>query len=339
MLAAFFTFFYELLINISAFKIALWFFPLYYSSIFLFYPIIYKYLVVTIGDANERLIIKIFNSLPVVILLITFIFYLPLSNDEKIIFVQSNMETLYSRSHNFGLYLNIIIVILYLQISIFITIFYQMYLLNKKKIKRIGDTQSLSLPAWLFIVITGILIYELIGAFVLFFGAGDYSEIFNQTANLILILFLGFLGIQHDEMLIKMELEKLGGEKIIRNKYKAASIPETEAGEIINEIKNYLVDQKIYLNPALKIDHLAKKNHLSVNLLSEIINKYEGKNFSQFINSFRIEKAKELLSGIDSKIKIQDLYLEVGFYSRSTFNRAFKSITGKTPTEFLNSIK
>ncbi len=56
---------------------------------------------------------------------------------------------------------------------------------------------------------------------------------------------------------------------------------------------------------------------------------------SDFINRYRIEEAIRKLTDPEEKKKsIQQITNEVGFSSQSAFNRAFKKITGKTPSEF-----
>ena len=69
--------------------------------------------------------------------------------------------------------------------------------------------------------------------------------------------------------------------------------------------------------------------------LSQIINDSLQKNFFDFINFYRIEESKNYLS--DSKYKklnILEVLYEVGFNSKSTFNKVFKEHTGLTPTEY-----
>ena len=62
-------------------------------------------------------------------------------------------------------------------------------------------------------------------------------------------------------------------------------------------------------------------------------------NFFDFINGYRIKEAKRLL--VDPKgelLTILAIAEEVGFNSKSSFNTAFKKITGMTPTEYKKSV-
>jgi len=60
-----------------------------------------------------------------------------------------------------------------------------------------------------------------------------------------------------------------------------------------------------------------------------------GRNFCDFINVYRIEESKRLLSDpVRGERSILDIAYEVGFNSKSTFNSAFKKYTGMKPSEF-----
>jgi AraC-like DNA-binding protein len=58
-----------------------------------------------------------------------------------------------------------------------------------------------------------------------------------------------------------------------------------------------------------------------------------GKSFTNLINEYRIEKAKELLE-TENNFTVEGIGYESGFNSKSTFFTTFKKITGKTPTEY-----
>uniref|UniRef100_UPI0030F3F69A helix-turn-helix domain-containing protein n=1 Tax=Paraglaciecola sp. TaxID=1920173 RepID=UPI0030F3F69A len=71
---------------------------------------------------------------------------------------------------------------------------------------------------------------------------------------------------------------------------------------------------------------------------SMLINRHFGVNFYEFINRYRIEEAKKML--IDPKYKnttITDVYLAVGFNSKSVFYTFFKKFEGITPSNYRQS--
>ena len=53
-------------------------------------------------------------------------------------------------------------------------------------------------------------------------------------------------------------------------------------------------------------------------------------NYYEFINNYRIKEAKEILAQDDKEKTISDVFLAVGFNSKSVFNTFFKKNTGMT---------
>lgn len=72
--------------------------------------------------------------------------------------------------------------------------------------------------------------------------------------------------------------------------------------------------------------------------VSQVINQDLGSDFYDFINSHRIESAKQALAVTSDKTMIE-IALDVGFNSKSTFNTAFRRYTGMTPTEYRESLR
>ncbi len=97
--------------------------------------------------------------------------------------------------------------------------------------------------------------------------------------------------------------------------------------------------EKIYQDAQLSMDTLAEKTALSNGYLSKIINQKEGKNFYDFINSYRVAEVKANLTNPDyAHYSILGIGLEAGFKSKSTFNSVFKKMTGMTPSAFKKSL-
>lgn len=96
--------------------------------------------------------------------------------------------------------------------------------------------------------------------------------------------------------------------------------------------------QKLYLSPELTLDVLSETLNIPSKDLSLIFNRHFNSNFYEFINGYRIEEAKRILLDPTHKSKtITQIYLEVGFNSKSVFNTFFKKIVGQTPSEFRHS--
>lgn len=123
-------------------------------------------------------------------------------------------------------------------------------------------------------------------------------------------------------------------DKTDREKYLNSNITAEDGKLQLNRIRNLIEEEHLYLDPNLKLASLSSRLNLSTRDISMIINKHANKNFSNFINEYRIEKAKELLSTSQTNTKILAIALDSGFNSLSSFNVAFKSFTKSTPSEY-----
>lgn len=85
-----------------------------------------------------------------------------------------------------------------------------------------------------------------------------------------------------------------------------------------------------YLVADLKLTDIATRLNTNSRYISDCINSQRGCSFSQFINSYRIEYAKQLLRAKPDE-KISNISMKVGFANERSFFRAFKQFTGKTP--------
>lgn len=97
--------------------------------------------------------------------------------------------------------------------------------------------------------------------------------------------------------------------------------------------------EKPYLKSDLTVYQLAKILNTNTNYLSTVINNDFKYSFVSFINSYRINEAKQLLKDKNfEQYTIEAIGEEVGFNSKSAFNRAFKKFTKQTPTQFKENI-
>ncbi|MEJ7667038.1 MAG: helix-turn-helix domain-containing protein [Hymenobacter sp.] len=74
-------------------------------------------------------------------------------------------------------------------------------------------------------------------------------------------------------------------------------------------------------------------------VLSKVINEGFGQNFFDFINSYRIAEFKQVMAAPQARqYTLLALALEVGFNSKTAFNRAFKKQTDQAPREYFSGI-
>ena len=71
---------------------------------------------------------------------------------------------------------------------------------------------------------------------------------------------------------------------------------------------------------------------INPNYLSESFRRVTGMNFVEYVRRTRYENACDLLRNSDRRIS--EIAFAMGFQSLSQFNRVFKELSGKSPTEF-----
>lgn len=109
--------------------------------------------------------------------------------------------------------------------------------------------------------------------------------------------------------------------------------PTNDNEELMRRICELMEQEKLYLNNNLKLTDVAERLGSNRNVISACINTQFGCSFSQFISKYRVEHAKELLRQ-HPDLKIAEVWIESGFTTESSFFRAFKAITGMTPSDF-----
>ncbi len=109
--------------------------------------------------------------------------------------------------------------------------------------------------------------------------------------------------------------------------------PEITAAEadLIERLSRLLTAERLYLDPDLTLNRLARRLHVPAKRLSEAINRQTGGNVARFINGFRIRAACDALSSGQS---VTEAMLAAGFNTKSNFNRAFLLATGQSPTDW-----
>jgi AraC-like DNA-binding protein len=105
-----------------------------------------------------------------------------------------------------------------------------------------------------------------------------------------------------------------------------------EEKNIAQRIEGLLTLEKIYQEPHYTRADLARELKLPESVVSRVINVHFGKSFPQLLNEKRVADATKLLA--ESNLAIKDVAEQVGFNSTASFNRVFRSLTGKTPSTY-----
>lgn len=121
-----------------------------------------------------------------------------------------------------------------------------------------------------------------------------------------------------------------------KKKYQKSGLSESEALSIHQRLTQLMTSEKTYKNPELTLVELAQTLNIHPNILSQVINTLENKNFYDYVNDKRIEEFKTIVVlPQNKKYTLLSLALACGFNSKTTFNRNFKKSSGMSPSEYL----
>jgi AraC-like DNA-binding protein len=122
-------------------------------------------------------------------------------------------------------------------------------------------------------------------------------------------------------------------------KYASSALTAAERESHLASLRTWMDAQKPYLDPDLTIEALSGQLAVPVKVLSQVINESLGQNFFDFVNTYRVEEAKKLLTDArDPKITVLEVMYQAGFNSKSSFNTAFKKIARTTPSAYKKKV-
>lgn len=160
--------------------------------------------------------------------------------------------------------------------------------------------------------------------------------------ELLMVTWYLFKALSHPNLFRKINSQlKLVREIISEEKEKPNLIEMKESfQEDIARLRKYMDEAQPFLNSSITIQNISDDIQLPVRDLSLLINHQIGQHFFDFINTYRIEYAKNILSdSTKKKVTILEILYEAGFNSKSSFNTAFKKQTGQTPSLYRKSFK
>jgi len=197
---------------------------------------------------------------------------------------------------------------------------YNQWLADNSSVKTDLDTSWLSHSLWLLLMIA------------LYWAYIDITDIFitilNHQAEYPFYFTLGISVFLLSQIVISQ------GERTYPKMPQTAMVQYNQnynlqqASEIISSFKA----KELYLKPRLSLVDVTSSLAIGEDELAQAIRLSNTPNFNQFVNYFRVEKAKQDLRQTNGDIL--SIALESGFNSKASFNRVFKDYVNQTPSEF-----
>jgi AraC-like DNA-binding protein len=105
-----------------------------------------------------------------------------------------------------------------------------------------------------------------------------------------------------------------------------------EDKETILALQALMDSRHVYRDPDLNLDRLSRKLTMPSRQISSAINRTTGKNVSQYVNEYRVAEACTLLA--ETTTPVTEIMFDVGFQTKSNFNREFRRVTDMSPLEW-----
>jgi len=139
-----------------------------------------------------------------------------------------------------------------------------------------------------------------------------------------------------------LEYQKTLYPKVIKHKplkKKKALLDKKSVITNTNRLLNFIHEEEPFLDPTLSLRSLSDQINIHPNQLSWLLNESIGKNFSEFINHYRVEAFKNMAKDPkNAHVTLLGLAYDSGFNSKTVFNTYFKKETGLTPKQFLKTL-
>lgn len=110
-----------------------------------------------------------------------------------------------------------------------------------------------------------------------------------------------------------------------------------EYDQLHRKLEQLMQQERVYLNPELRLNELAGMLGTNRTYVSRLIHNRRNLNFCDYVNHYRIQHAKKLLTESNSdELPIDEVALRSGFSSNSTFYRVFTGKEGISPSRYRN---
>ena len=166
-------------------------------------------------------------------------------------------------------------------------------------------------------------------------GIGDWAGMLIHVLFVFIIYGLGYIALRQPTIFKIKNISKT----IAKDKYMRSKLSKEDSQEIKDCLLTTMQNDKPYLEGDITLFGLADLVGCTTNNLSQVINSEFEKTFFDFINTYRIDQAKQyLLLSESEKMTILTIALESGFNSKSAFYSAFKKELEMTPSQYKKSI-
>jgi len=249
----------------------------------------------------------------------------------------------------------IITAIIFLLVLFYLWKSFQLLAQHQKNIEAVYSDITNRDLSWLRFLMIGLLVIWVIGvgsSFILNewlqIEIPMYGALYTNISAAIFAIGLGFFGLQQKIVFNQntpspsaLIQEATTGSNFqgASAKYLKTGLDAQSADERYQELLQLMENEEPQLDPDLTLYKLSSYLTISPNQLSQVINSNAKMNFFDFVNRYRVHSFIEKMKDENqSKKTFLAMAFDSGFNSKSAFNRAFKKVTGETPSAYKKRI-
>ncbi|WP_166836030.1 helix-turn-helix domain-containing protein [Rheinheimera pleomorphica] len=235
-------------------------------------------------------------------------------------------------------------VIWIVQSSFYIYLIISRLITYRRELKQLFASNDKREMGWLFFIISAISVAWLLAFCALLLSfSGEANNALTNTLLLTyfaLLWLMSFWGLRqkpgfNERYLQQEDLDAIATLTTMEDtsaKYNRSGLDEARSEKIADKIEQAMIAKSLYLNPDLSLKLLATEVAEKPNYVSQVLNQKLNSSFFDYVNSYRIEHSKQLIS--ENKLPIIEVAFASGFNAKSSFYKAFKMKTGLTPKQF-----
>ncbi len=282
-----------------------------------------------------------FHFIPFILYLIYFLpfYFAPADYKFESYYFTHHLKDIHFQSEyrfylRYGSFRNFQMQIFYIQTTIYLIFTFQRIRNLKLSAQKLSQVHSLAIGWWfIFSILIALLVVVVIAVKILFVrDLGDHIIAFFLTFILYMSSIAEMIGPAAFKSARKEELSR-----VARSESSSSGLDEIRMSEIFQKLLRLMESDHLYRDNLISLQKLAKSVGEPGYIVSKVINEKSGYTFFDWIAYLRVEEAKRLLTdGPARNFTIEQIAEEVGYNSKSAFNKAFKKFTGTTPSEFRN---
>ena len=224
-------------------------------------------------------------------------------------------------------------------IDLFIVLIHVLYLVLIAWVSRhkaesfaaLGSQLSILFDRWRRVVILFLIIAIFSDTFIMLEIGGD-SAALAYSWTIVLSSILLVCGLSY---LMITSLHRTGPLNWTSMRFRPHS---KEQKALIERLEEMLISSRAFLDPNLTLIRFARKSGVPTRDISTAINEHRQCNYNQWLNGFRIEEAQRLIRS-DPKQSMTEIMFAAGFQNKSTFNAAFRTLVGESPSSWRNQVE